>query len=437
MKQVSFFLLAFLGSFLSQAQELWTLEQASQQALQNNLQIQVAGFDRQIAESRVQEVYKTLLPQISFDGRYQYLVDIPVQLIPGEIFGQAGRTVEAQFGVAQSTSGTFQASQIVYNPSVIVATKAAKTAAELSDLQLKQQKENLIYSLSATYYNLQTVKKQVEFVVSNQKNIEKLLATTELLVKGGLAKQLDADRLKVSLQNLKSNEENLKVLENKLSNLLKIQMGLELTKDIQISEIEETVEKIEIPTSIRTELQLLEKNKRLVELDRQNINAGYLPSINAFASLGYTAYNNQFNPFAKKEGTRWYPTTVIGLQMSFSIFDGMQKYQKAKTKNLEINKLEKQRLLLTQNIEMESLNAQNQYQQSQTALEFQKQNLELAQKNYTNVSLQYKEGITPFSELISSENALKEAQTNFLNEIVKLRIAELELKKATGNLLAK
>lgn len=440
------YLILFLAllSFSSNAQNTQntnlTLTQILEKALQNNINIATAELDREIAASKVREVYSNLLPKIDFSGQYQYMLEIPVQILPGEILGRPGEKIPLQFGVPQTTNATFSASQIIYNPFVFLATKAAKAGANLTTLQVKETKENVIYSVSATYYNLQTVAKQAEFVQVNMASIDKLLAVTELLQKGGMAKQLDIDRLKVNKQNLQTSYQNLQVVEKQLLNALKLQLNLPQTEEISIDktiiETETSSESQNNQTGLRTDLLLLEQNFTLINLQKESIKVGYLPTLAAFASWGHSAYNDSFNPFQKNAGTIWYPTTYVGLQLNVPIFDGMRKYHEVKTKNFELEKLQKQRQLLTQNIEMQISNAQNQYAQSKVSLTSQRENLALAQKNYENLQMQYKSGILPISEIISAENSLKEAQINFLTELVKLRMAELELKKVTGNLIA-
>jgi outer membrane protein len=426
-----------LLTFSGQAQNTnLTLTQVLEKALQNNINIATAELDREIAASKVREVYTNLLPKIDFSGQYQYMLQIPVQIFPGEILSRPGEQIPVQFGVPQTISATFSASQIIYNPSVFLATKAAKAGANLTALQVKEAKENVIYSVSATYYNLQTVAKQAEFVQANMASIDKLLTMTELLQKGGMAKQLDVDRLKVNKQNLQTSYQNLQVAEKQLLNALKLQLNLPQTEEISIDKtIAETETAINSQIGLRTDLLLLEQNFTLLNLQKESIKVGYLPTLAAFASWGHSAFNDTFNPFQKNAGTSWYPTTFVGLQLNVPIFDGMRKYHEVKTKNFELEKLQKQRQLLTQNIEMQTSNANNQYAQSKVSLASQRENLALAQKNYENLQLQYKAGILPISEIISAENSLKEAQTNFLTELVKLRMAELELKKVTGNLI--
>ncbi len=55
---------------------------------------------------------------------------------------------------------------------------------------------------------------------------------------------------------------------------------------------------------------------------------------------------------------------------------------------------------------------------------------------YNQSQLQYKEGVATLSDLLNSETELRNAQNNYINALVQLKLAALELKKAGGNLLA-
>ena len=50
-------------------------------------------------------------------------------------------------------------------------------------------------------------------------------------------------------------------------------------------------------------------------------------------------------------------------------------------------------------------------------------------------TLQLREGLADITDLLNAENSLREAQTNYLNTLINLRSAQLELDKATGHLL--
>ncbi len=46
----------------------------------------------------------------------------------------------------------------------------------------------------------------------------------------------------------------------------------------------------------------------------------------------------------------------------------------------------------------------------------------------------FKAGQIAFQEIVNAQNSIEEAQNNYLNGLLKIKIAELEWKKANGKL---
>jgi outer membrane protein TolC len=65
------------------------------------------------------------------------------------------------------------------------------------------------------------------------------------------------------------------------------------------------------------------------------------------------------------------------------------------------------------------------------------QQINLAENIYQNTLLQRKEGLATLTDVLQADNAVREAQKNYIDALVALRRAELENKKLTGNLLIK
>ena len=63
--------------------------------------------------------------------------------------------------------------------------------------------------------------------------------------------------------------------------------------------------------------------------------------------------------------------------------------------------------------------------------------LEQAQKIYDQSVIQLKEGVANLTELLLADNALREAQNNYLTSIIDYMKADLELKKIKGNISTK
>jgi outer membrane protein TolC len=87
--------------------------------------------------------------------------------------------------------------------------------------------------------------------------------------------------------------------------------------------------------------------------------------------------------------------------------------------------------------EMQSKNAVIQKSVTLRLIESNNEQIEQAQKIYNQSVIQLKEGIANLTELLLADNALREAQNNYLTSIIDYMKADLELKKIKGNISTK
>jgi OMF family outer membrane factor len=71
------------------------------------------------------------------------------------------------------------------------------------------------------------------------------------------------------------------------------------------------------------------------------------------------------------------------------------------------------------------------------AVEITTEQIELAQSIYDQTVIQQKQGTATLTDILLADNTLREAQQNYLSNIIEYLKADLELKKITGNLLIK
>jgi outer membrane protein TolC len=65
-------------------------------------------------------------------------------------------------------------------------------------------------------------------------------------------------------------------------------------------------------------------------------------------------------------------------------------------------------------------------------LRSQEENMSLAESVYNQSKIKYKEGVGSNLEVIDSDNAFKQAQSNYLNALFDALIAHVEYQKALG-----
>ncbi len=184
----------------------------------------------------------------------------------------------------------------------------------------------------------------------------------------------------------------------------------------------------------KTNYLQIQENKRVADLERRNIRAGYLPTLSLTTSNGYSGYYSNANPF-KNLNNRWYYSSSIGLSLSVPIFDGFSKKYQIRQKEIQIKKYDVQAEQTLQQNNKDAANAYADLKSNYITLQTQRRNLVLAQKVLDDVNTQYKSGISKLTDAINSQTELQSAQNNFINALINLRKAELDLKKAQGTLL--
>lgn len=404
-------------------------------ALQNNQSIQSSVLDDSIAEERISEVKTNMLPHISISGEYKYYTQLPIQLVPASVMkGPENLYMPFEFGTPWNLSTTISMGQLLYSQEYITGVQLAHTGKELTSLLVHKSKEEVVYNVSAAYYNAQVLNAQLNYVRSNITNMERLISTGELLYENQMIKYIDVEKLKLNKTMLEAQEKTLKASYDELINLLKFLCGISQSNELSINN------EISAKTDIlpygnvkpdRIEIKLLKKKKELNELERKNIIAGFIPRLSVYGVYNYTF-------FAKGGGAdlfKGYPASWIGLQLSWNIFDGLERNLKIEQKDIEYRKLNLQMNQLNENINMEMNNAKNQVILQESLILSRKEQLALAEKLYEQTQLQFKEGIVNITDVIQSDSSLREAQNNYIVSVIKLLNAQLSWKKSTGKLI--
>jgi outer membrane protein TolC len=200
----------------------------------------------------------------------------------------------------------------------------------------------------------------------------------------------------------------------------------------KITDLSYTKEQSTISYDNRSDYRMLQTSLELQNLDRKNQIAQYLPTISAFGS--YTIQGQRANFDLFDSGKDWYKYYSVGLQFNVPIFTGGQTLAKVQQSSLNIDKLSEQIRQTKEGINLQISNAISKYNSTYDNIKTDKQNIDLAQKVYDITLIEYQEGESTAMTLVDSETKLREAQTNYINSLLELYIARLDLEKANGTL---
>ncbi len=423
--------------------QAFTLRDAVQYAIKNNLNIANAQVDVQSARDRVNEIKAIGLPQLSANGAYTNNLIIPRFFVPANAFNPAapaGEITAVKFGVNHSANANANLSQLIFDGSYLIGLKAAKSYTELATKNLTASKITVAENVTKAYYNVLVNEEQIGLLGANVARLDSLLRETTELNRQGLVEKLDVQRLEVQRNNLRTQVQNVERLQELAVMLLKFQMGYPLNDPIGVSEklakadfSDPSVLDVSLPFNYasRIEYSTLQTQRALQELDARNIQAGYYPNLRLTGNYGYSSGADKFSGFFKQP---WFNQAAVGLALNIPIFDGFsKKYRLAQSRNTLL-KIDNSRRLLEQSIDLQLRQSQTQLRNYWYTLQEQKRNLELSEEILRVTRIKYKEGVGANIEVISAETSFREAQTNYYNALYNALVAKVDLDKAAGRL---
>lgn len=426
------FLVLLSGISQFSSAQAWTLEQCIDTAQVYNKNLQIQRNNTEIGIQKQEEAKGNLLPKVNANADYKYFTNLPYQFMPMSLFGgPQGKYKEVQFGVPHNINANLQLALPLYNPQIKGAIQSTKIATELADLQLKKSEEQIYFEISNLYYNAQVLQHQILFIDSNLVNTQKLLRIMQLLKEQLMAKGTDVN--KVALQADQLNTQKA-IVESKLEQVmqaLKFSMGISPDREVEISK-----EIIYSPDgnynrNPSLDFQIAATQNRLLKNELNTLKKSSLPTIALFGTYGANGFGND-----KKPGNflKFHPIGFAGIQLTYNLFDGNILKKKQVQKKIEIQNNELQQSLLTEQNNMQIVNALNQKITAQKSIALTERQIQQAQSIYEQTLMQQKEGIASLNDVLVTDNALREVQQSNIAAVVDYLKADLELKKLNNQL---
>lgn len=414
--------------------QVYSLRQCIDSAVQHNYSVRMSGYDIMQAGEKLLEAKANLLPKLNSSLDYRYYTNLPYQLLPAAVFGgPAGTYKEAQFGVPHNINANVQLTYPLYNPALQSNIKTIQSSAEIAGLQKIKSQEDVALEVSNVYYNAQVIANQILFIDSNIVNSKKLLDLMELLYQQKMAKGTDVEKVNLQLSQLLVQRETAEGQLIQVLNILKYLMGTTQLTTIGVEINPGDTEYSFLEPVEPVEIKIAKKQVALLQTEKTAILKSKLPVINLNGFYGTTGFaKSGSNDFLK-----FYPLGYAGLQVTMPLYIGNVTKRKIKGKELEIEKAQLKLEMLNDKNNVDRTNISYQLAVAEKNLKMINQQIRLAQTIYSKTLLQQKEGIATLTDVLLADNAVREAQQNYINALVALRRAELEYKKLTGNLLIK
>lgn len=427
-----FCLLAIIASTNAQTTPTaLSLEQAVTYALQHNTSLQNKKLDVDYAKGQVLETASIGLPQVNGKVDFNNNLILPVFVFPNPV---TGRNEPIRVGQNFSTTAGISVSQLLFDGTYFLGLKAAnqfvEMANQMENLSISQVKNTVVKS----YYLALIAEENLKLIKANYIVINKTYEQTLAMYKTGFAEKLDADRLFIAKSNL---ETQIKSIENQVEvslKMLKLNIGMDINSPISLSDnLEKLYESKEDLTAsendifkVRPEYKVLNKQQELNQLNLKRYKVSMVPTLSAFYNYQTSTYSDelQFNP--------WFNTSMWGMTLKIPIFKGMNTKAQLDKVGVEILKTENEMANFKQLAGIEVYQAKNKYTLNMESLDLQKQNMNLAQEILNITSKKYENGLGSNLEVLTAQQELKTAQSNYLNAIYDVLVAKADLLKALG-----
>ncbi|MFA8451045.1 MAG: TolC family protein [Bacteroidales bacterium] len=454
---IIFFCLGYIISplFLFGQEKEWSfnLKEAQEYALTNNHQRKNSLRDIEIAKERINEAISSGLPQVSGAISNQNFLNLATTLIPDFIgpvvfqinenyFGlkpnqsvPSGNLIAAQFGTKYNASAEVNVNQLIFSGSYIVGLMASKAYLKQSVLSDTRTKQDIEEQIALAYYGVLVTQKNLDIFKNTLKNTEKLAYETEEVYKSGLIEDTDVDQLKLLVEDLKSSVSNTQWQITIAKNNLKLQMGIPVEDEIELKEsLNDLLEKSNYESLIKNNFQvssninfqIIQSQEHLAKLNLKNEKTSYLPNISAFFNAKTNAMRNEYNFF--DNSLPWYPTTVFGFQLNWSIWTSGQRKSKIDQAKLNLYKLTEQRLEVKESLDVQFSSLKTSALYNLDIYKQKKNSRKLAKRIYTKTQEKYKEGVSSSNDLLNTYNQYLKSEgdysialMNFLSATTKLQ----------------
>lgn len=436
------YIAVFAVSMNVQAQDSFSIDQAWEYAVNHNVNVVKAKIDQTIADQKVKETIGIGLPQLDGQAKYNYFLNIPVQLLPAELAGgQPGTYIPVKFGQKQNMTAGVTLTQLLFSGSYLVGLESSKAYKETAALISEKTQISVKEGILMAYTGVLVTDENIKTLEENRKVSEKALNDIRETYKVGLTELQNVEQQEFGYKSIVTNQENLERTRKKLLMTLKYLMGYPMEQPIELtSSLEELVTKNETLVEFNddqditghVDYRLKQNALRLNELKLKLQKSKSLPTLGAALASNYNGYNDEFKFFSSKQD--WFNTSVIAVQLDIPIFSGLQRHWQTQQAKLEVEKAQLDVSEAARELKNKAYSASVDYDNAYNSFKNAQELIALSSSIYNKQLIKFNEGLGTSFELQQAENQLLDSQRTYYDAAMNLIQAKTKLDEALGTL---
>lgn len=403
-----------------------SLKEAQEYAVKQNRSLKNASLAVQEAYAARWQTIASMLPQV--DGSYTYsnYCGYSATLSMGGASVPINMPNVGALGVTASVG---------LNGQGIVGVLLNNIAIDMKKIALEQSESQLRGSVMGSYVSVLALQSIAGLLDSSLVNIQDLETITQHAVEAGAAEQTSADQIRVRVNTLKSSINMQRYSIELAVNSLKVLLDVPVETELVLTEDLDAVLSPESVLNLLSENFAIENNlnyqllKKQVELANKNVHmAGW-----AYGPTVSLAYNYTNQQYYGDGGMRMTPPNVVQVSVRMPLWSSGKRAAGVVEKKIALEEAKNTLSETTDNLEIQyrqlCFNLTNAYE---TYLN-EKDNIEVSQRVFASATNKYKYGASSNMELTNASNDLINAQSSYIQAILSLVNAQVELEKFLNN----
>ncbi|MDR3628443.1 MAG: TolC family protein, partial [Ignavibacteriaceae bacterium] len=386
------------------------------------------------ASAQVTAATSQLLPQLGFSASYMRLSNVPPFEVSLPIFPQP-------IVVSQTILDNYNLKVNLQQPlftgfRLTSLRSAAKSNYEAVNSDYQNEMNETAFKIHNAFWNYYKAQLNDSVIAENLNQIKQHLDDTKNFLANGQATRNDYLKLEVqysSIQLQKIEADNsLDIARMAFNQAINLPLEEQTQIKVDAPEVKIVDYKIEDLQNEakdgRNELKALEYR---VDASSENLRASnsvWFPSVFLVGDYYYNKPNSRYMPAVNEFKDTW----DLGVTLSWTIWNW--GYNSSQTTIAEQNKIQTETSLsqLKDAVEIEVYQNYLTFKRAYDKVNVSKLGVEQSQENYRMTQEKYNTQTSSSTDLIDSEVALLQAETNYNNSLVDYEVAKVRLEKSVG-----
>ncbi len=400
-----------------------SLKDAQEYAIQQNRSLQNASLEVKKAHAQRWQTIAAMLPQANGTAQYTNMCgyEMDFQGMKMAMPPYVSHSVTASIGL--SAQG-------------IIGILLNNLAIEMQDITREQSEDNLRANVTETYISVLVLEDIAQLLDSSLKNVESLAKQTQRMAEVGTVEQTQADQIQVRVNTLRnqvsSTKRNITISYNALRVLLDVSAETELILTERLEDLTGDdkilgvlMENFDINNNHN--YQLLSKSVELAQKNLSMAKWAYAPTLGA--SYIYTA--KKYMSDAKTFNMQ--PPHTVAAQVSIPLWSSGKRAAAITEQKIALQEARNTFSETSDNLSIQHQQLRYNLVNAYETFVNERDNIHVTKRVMDNITNKYNWGAASSLELTNASNDLISAQSSYVNAVLTMVKAQIELENFLNN----